>query len=404
MNMNCPRCGSTNVNMQQPCPYCGLIRLVSAQTTRSQPLSSLAARPPSRRTATEEPGTIIPILAPGTSLDKGHYLLLEIGSVQQWGPTFIETRWRAQEIEPETQRQRYVTIADVALPTYSQRQVVSQAARRAFMASDPPMLLNAFLEQDHCFFVFADEPGKTLQQRIDHFQLLREEEAVHCLQDLTRTLVGLSHLHPPVMHGWICPAHLVQRGEQWQVLPGSVLVAGEAARFLEGTHTPLGVGQGSFDPAKDLFAAFQTVYAGLTGVMPPPVRDHGLPQLALSVSPSFAVLLARGLQAGFRTPDELWAIIGESPSRRSPQRSARVSGSLTPSGTPRGAVPVSHSPLASTALAEEAPSLDIAQEATSPGPRLEELPAYPPAHDGRLALCWSAAILVAELALLAFAR
>jgi hypothetical protein len=174
---------------------------------------------------------MVSILAPGTTLDRGQYLLLEIESVQQWGPAFIETRWRAQEVEPETRRQRYVTIADVALPTYAQRQIVSQAARRALMASDPPVLLNAFLEQEHCFFVFANEPGRTLQQRIDHYQLLREEEAMRCLQDLTRTLVGLSHLNPPAMHGWICPAHLVQRGEHWQVRPGSVLVAGEAARF-----------------------------------------------------------------------------------------------------------------------------------------------------------------------------
>ncbi len=155
MNMNCLRCGSTNVNAELPCPYCGLIRFVSVQTLRSQPLPSMASHPMPRRTATEEPGIILPILAPGTSLDKGHYLLLEMGSVQQWGSTLVETHWRAQEIEPETQRQRYITIADITLPTYHQRQTVSQAARRAFMNSGLPLLLNTFMEQDHCFFVFA---------------------------------------------------------------------------------------------------------------------------------------------------------------------------------------------------------------------------------------------------------
>ncbi len=344
---------------------------------------------------------MVSILAPGTTLDRGQYLLLEIESVQQWGPAFIETRWRAQEVEPETRRQRYVTIADVALPTYAQRQIVSQAARRALMASDPPVLLNAFLEQEHCFFVFANEPGRTLQQRIDHYQLLREEEAMRCLQDLTRTLVGLSHLNPPAMHGWICPAHLVQRGEHWQVRPGSVLVAGEAARFLDATYAPLGVGQGSFDPGKDLLAAFQTVYAGLTGVMPPPVSDHGLPQPAPSVSASFAALLARGLQAGFRTQDEVWALIGESSPRRSPHRAARVSGTLIPPGSPRRTAPASHSSLASAPLTEDRPSSGTAPGAPSSGSALEEMPA---AHDRRLALYWSVAILAAELALVAFPR
>jgi hypothetical protein len=361
----------------------------------------------SRRTAIEEPGTVLPVLAPGTSLDKGHYLLLERGSVQQWGSTLIEAHWRAQEIEPETQRQRYVTIADVALPTFSQRQTVSQAARRAFMGSDSPLLLNAFMEQNHCFFVFASEPGETLQQRIDQFHLLREEEAMRCLQNVTRTLMGLSRLRPPVMHGWICPAHLVQRGEQWQMLPGSVLVTGEAARFLEEVHAPLGIGQGAFDPGKDLFALFQTVYAGLTGVMPPPLKDQGLPQLAPSVSAPFAALLARGLQAGFRNPEELWAIIGESSTRKGQHRSPRVSGALAPSGTPLRAASALSAPLAGTSVEREAPSSDmpiVPQEAASSGSRLEEMPAYPPAHDGHLALYWSAAILAAEFALLAFSR
>lgn len=406
MTMNCPCCGSTNVNAELPCPYCGFIRLVSEQTTRSQTLPSITSRPISRRIATEEPGIALPILAPGTSLDKGHYLLLERGSVQQWGSTLIETHWHAQEIEPETQRQRYVTIADVTLLTFSQRQTVSQAARRAFMGSDSPLLLNAFMEQNHCFFVFAREPGETLQQRIDQFHLLREEEAVRCLQNVTRTLMGLSRLRPPVMHGWICPAHLVQRGGQWQMLPGSVLVAGEAARFLEGAHAPSRIGQGLFDPGKDLFAAFQTVYAGLTGVMPPPLKDQGLPQLAPSVSAPFAALLARGLQAGFRNPEELWAVIGESSTRKGLRRSPRASGALVSSGTPLRAAALS-SPLADASAEREIPSLDmpiVPQKAASSGSRLEEMPAYPPAHDGRLALYWSAAILAAEFALLAFSR
>jgi hypothetical protein len=409
MNMTCPCCGSPSRSTQQPCPYCGLIRLVSAQTTRGQSLASRSFPLLSHQIAPEEPGLILPILAPGTALDRGHYLLLEIGSIQQWGPTCIETRWRAQEIEPETQRQRYVTIADVALPTFHQRQVVSQAARRAFMRCDPPILLNAFMEQNHCFFVFASEPGETLQQRIDQFRLLREEEAVRCLQVLTRTLMDLSHLQPPVMHGWICPAHLLQRGEQWQVLPGSVLFAGDAARFLDETHVPLGVGQGKFDPGKDLFAAFQTVYAGLTGVMPPPVKDQGLPQPVPSVSAPFAALLARGLQAGFRNPDELWAIIGDSSPRRSPHRPLRGSGALTPSGMPSRTPPPSSASLVNLSGARATDSPDASHE-TTPSPfHLEEVPveamaAYPPAHDGRLALCWSAAIFAAELALFVFAH
>ena len=408
MNMSCLRCGSTNVNAELPCPYCGLIRFVSAQTLRSQPLPSMASHPMPRQTATEEPGTILPILAPGTSLDKGHYLLLEMGSVQQWGSTLVETHWRAQEIELETQRQRYVTIADITLPTYHQRQTVSQAARRAFMSSGLSLLLNAFMEQDHCFFVFASTQGETLQQRIDQLHLLREEEAVRCLQDLTRTLVVLSHLQPPVMHGWICPTHLVQRGGQWQVLPGSILVAGEAARFLDETHAPLRVGQGSFDPSKDVFAAFQTVYAGLTGVMPSP-RNQGLPQPAPSVSAPFAALLARGLQAGFRSPDELWAVIGESSSRRDQHRTLRVSGSLARSGAPLMATTSASSFQASTSVGRDDGAVSsmmplAPQETEFSGLRLEEVPAYPPAHDGRYALYWSGAILAAELALLAFSR
>ena len=408
MNTHCPRCGTMNVAAQQPCSYCGLVRdtgfLSSPSNLQRFPRASLSASGP---IGTQTTKSVLPLLAPGTTLDRDHYLLLEPQSVQQWGATVIETRWHAQEVERETTIQRSVIIADVALPTSHLRQVVSQAARRAFMSSGSPMLLNTFLEQEHCFFVFGNVSGELLQHRIDQRRLLNEAEAKRCLQDLTKALVLLSLLQPPVMHGWICPAHVVQIGSQWRLLPGSILVVGEVARLA-----PVDVAHSLFDPSADLFSVFQTVYAGLTGQMPPPVRSQRLPQIAPPVSPPFAAILARGLQSGFHTPTELLAAIGE-PSHATNQRPhPRFSGGLIPA--PQTASFPAETPSAYPTASAFSAANDIASSSTFPHPDFEDtempvpflggLPPLPTGHDGLQAWWWGVGIILAEAVFLALSH
>ncbi|HEU5378811.1 MAG TPA: hypothetical protein VFV38_25590 [Ktedonobacteraceae bacterium] len=408
MNMSCPQCGTTNVPAHQPCPYCGLLRDGSPQALTSQPMPSRASRSTPGSTGIHPQTLPVLILPKGATLEKERYLLLEPRSVQQWSSSIAETLWHAHEREPETGAERSVLIADVALPTYRQHQEVSRAARRAFLDSEEPQLINTFLEREHAFFVFAEVQGESLQQRIDRQALLREEEAVRALHELARTMVRLSNLQPPIMHGWISPAHLIQRGTTFRVLPASVLVAGGAAHFLDGTQAPAGI-SAAFHPGNDVFAAIRTVYAGLTGILPPP--NHGLPLVRPHVSTPFAALLAHGLQSTL-TPTELLTELSSMlgvPTSASPRHAgSRFSGPLAPAS--RFAASLVASEVASVAQEPFLSRLpQVASEVASvardfpPGPQQTDppdagqtMPAYPQASDGLHAVYWSSAILAAE--------
>jgi hypothetical protein len=407
MNRSCPQCGTPNVPASQPCPYCGLLRdgFPQAQGIPSMPSQMSHLAPGSTPAPTQTiPGLLLP---KGTALEKERYLLLEPRKVQQWSSSITETLWHAHEREPETGAERSVLIADVALPTYRQHQEVSRAARRAFLGSEEPRLLNTFLERNHAFFVFSEVLGESLQQRIDQQALLREEEAVRALHELARTMVRLSNLQPPIMHGWISPAHLIQRGTAFRVLPASVLVAGGAAHFLDGMQAPAGI-SAAFHPGNDVFAAIRTIYAGLTGILPPP--NHELPLVKPHVSAPFAALLARGLQATL-TPTELLmelsSMLGQ-PASASPRRSApSFSGPLAPASRFAG-VPVAASasvardpfssrlPQAASEVASVARDFPPGPQQTDPPDAEQTMPAYPQASDGLHAMYWSSVILVAE--------
>jgi hypothetical protein len=416
MNMSCPQCGTTNVPAHQPCPYCGLLRDGSPQALTSQPMPSRASRSTPGSTGIHPQTLPVLILPKGATLEKERYLLLEPRSVQQWSSSIAETLWHAHEREPETGAERSVLIADVALPTYRQHQEVSRAARRAFLDSEEPQLINTFLEREHAFFVFAEVQGESLQQRIDRQALLREEEAVHALHDLARTVMRLSSFQPPVTHGWISPAHLIQRGSHWQVLPASVLSAGGAARFLDGIQAPAGI-SAAFHPGSDVFAAVRTVYAGLTGILPAPY--HGLPPVKPQVSAPFAALLARGLQSAL-TPTELLTELSpmiREPASASPRSSdLRFSGPLVPASRFAG-VPVaptstsmgreifpSHLPHVASASAEVGQDFPPGPPQTDPPGAGQGMPVYPQAADGLYAVYWSSAILVAEALFLLISR
>jgi hypothetical protein len=402
MKKQCPHCGLPDVAAPQPCPSCGLVQ--DPRSLFFSPAMSGFSR--ASRATSGAPEIRLSPFRPGTTLDKEHYLLLEPQRVQQWGAEAMETRWLAQETDLGTGHQRSVILVDVALPTYDQCQSVSRAARRAFMGNGSSTLLHAFLEQKHCLFVFADGPGGSLQERIDRRLLLSEAEAKSCLQALARAILRLSQLDPPVMHGWICPAHVVQRGAQWHVLPGSGLVAGEATRFAN-IQAPGRMGDGSFRPETDLFSAFQTVYAGLTGLMPPPASgNQRLPSLVPRMSAAFAAILAHGLQAGFHTPTDLLAAWGEQDRVGShPHRSSRLSGSLTPTIPPQARpVHASRSHVGGSREHTEAePRSDLQEEARSVSGE-KTLKAYPFAPDARHAWYWGSGILVAELVVLFFSR
>lgn len=413
MNRSCQQCGTLNVPEHQPCPSCGLLRDGSPHTQGNQSLSSRAGSgtPGAAGTRTQTLPTLL--LAPGTTLEKERYLLLEPQYIQQWGPSLTETLWHAHEREPETGRERSVLIADVALPTYGQHQEVSRAARRAFLENAEPRLLNTFLERNHSFFVFAEIPGKSLQQRIDRQALLREEEAVRALYELARMVMRLSNLQPPIMHGWISPKSLIQRGASFQVLPPSILVAGGAARFLDGGLAPAGMSV-AFHPGNDVFAAIRTVYAGLTGMFPAP--NHGLPTAKPPVSAPFAALLARGLQSAL-TPTELLTaltpMIGEQAGASPRRPDARFSGPLAPASRVAG-VPVAFSggretetsrlPHRSSTGAEVAQGFPPGPPYTDPPGAEQAMPVYPQASDGLHAVYWSGAILVAEALFLLFSH
>ncbi len=415
-NRFCLQCGTLHVPEHQPCPSCGLLRGGLSQAQGSTSFSSRALSGTLDATGTRAQTLPILLLPKGTTLEHERYLLLEPRRIQQWGSSFTETLWQAHEREPETQQERAVLIADVAFPTYRQHQEVGRAARQAFLSSEEPHLLNTFLERDHAFFVFAEAQGESLQQRIDRQAFLREEEAMRALYELTRTVMRLSSLQPPVTHGWISPAHLVQRGTAFQVLPASVLVAGVAARFLDGSLAPAGVRAG-FHPGNDVLAAVKTVYAGLTGVFPAP--NYGLPAIQPQVSASFATLLARGLQSALTPAELLQALslmLGE-PASASPRHAdRRFSGPYAPASRvaeipmassdareAQGPLPARF-PQVTPASAEVAPDVPPGLPHPDPPDTALALPTYPQAADGLHAVYWSCAILAAEALFLLFSR
>lgn len=415
MNRSCLLCGTLAVPASQPCPYCGLLRDGFPSQPASQLMPARAGRlaPGSGGTPTQMLPEII--LAPGTTLDRERYLLLEPRSMVQWSPSMTETLWYAQEREPAIPQGRSVLIADVTLPTYRQHQEVSRGARRAFLDREP-QLLNTFLEQNHTFFVFSEVLGESLQQRIDRQAFLEEREAVMLLQTLAIVLVGLSNVQPPIMHGRINPTFVTQRGGNFQLLPASVLVAGQAARFLDGEPAPAGISS-AFHPGHDLFAAIRTVYAGLTGVFPAPM--HGLPPVKPRISSPFAALLARGLQSHLLPGElltELSSIVGEEARAPSRHAHARFSGPLAPAsrfaGGPGASFGAEGAREPVPVLPTHAPSAGVKEpRGFPPGPpqknppgSLETLPPYPQAPDGLQAALWSSAVLAAEALFLLFSR
>ncbi len=258
------------------------------------------------------------MFVPGTALQNGRYLLVEQQEIQQWSAQVYEARWNAQDI----QNGHPVTIGEALLPhANSSIQNIIQPALRAFHRSSEriatPKLLNVFLEERHCFFVFAPLGGQTLQTHILQQGCLGESEAIACCLHIARLLQSLSEQKPPLVHGWIRPEHIVNQRSRWMLTNGSILAPGSMIEGMDSLNaiqcSPYiapELTQGMKDVRLDLYALMASIYAAVTGVVPG--REEVTPSVLLrnpSLSPSFTALITKGLhpllQERYQSPSEL---------------------------------------------------------------------------------------------------
>jgi hypothetical protein len=245
------------------------------------------------------------VRAPGRTLQGQQYHLLVQQEQHRWTLEVSETWWLAKD----TERGNAVSICEVALPLGgSDLLTFFRVATKAVMlrSSHPQMsaLLTVFLEQGHGFFVFAHPTGESLQARIDHRRLMHETEALYSYQQLADALWFFSQQHPPLAHGSIQPAHLVQVGPRWVLTHASPLVAGGVIECVPALATTRLAAQST--PAADLATLSAVIYYAVVGRIPPvEVAEQQAQVMRSGLSPAFAEVLLKGVTHARRSATNL---------------------------------------------------------------------------------------------------
>ena len=315
--MNCPQCQYTILaKAQHACPNCGLLLPVTSHLEpaafvlpaerQALLVHTLPARSATARTRTAfPPAKHEHTLAPGMPLQGKRYLLVERRETWQWSSEIWETWWLAHNTEHAGE----VLICEVVLSSSnSTMQAFIRSATKALLAwtDDPflPPLLDVFLQQEHGFFVFASVAGESLRTLLQR-NAVSESAALECYQQIAAVLLSLSQHHPPLVHGAILPQHLIQVQTRWMLTPPSVLVAGEATRFLSPLNVNVQqhaaymapeVADGVFSVASDLYSLTAVLFEALTHTRPSSDSIIQQEQVkAASLPPVWSHLLIKGL-------------------------------------------------------------------------------------------------------------
>jgi len=422
--MICQECGSERAAAQLSCPACGSTPLFPPSQGRpvvmpSRPGVSWISSVPTRATMLSPAQTSRTALreasarVPGRTLQGQQYHLLVQQEQRQRNTEISETWWLAKDME----RGNTVTICEVALPLGgSDLLAFFRVTTKAVMlrSTHPQMsaLLTVFLEQGHGFFVFAHPTGASLQARIEHRRLLTEQEAIDAYGQLADALWFFSQQRPPLVHGSIEPAHLVQVGPRWVLTHASPLVVGGVTQSVPALRTMQLAAQST--PAADLALLSAVIYTAVIGRVP---SDGGAQQQAqvmrAGLSPTFAAILLKGVhprpQERYQSASELLEALGHRPTPRNEemrrQRRRNVSRHL-PQPSPPSPVQAQNqyaSAVLTPPSVEPSRPLSLAQGREQFAPS-EDLPPVAPGRDRLTALGWTSGVLLVGLIILMIAR
>jgi len=354
------------------------------------------------------------VRAPGRTLQGQQYHLLVQQEQHRWTLEVSETWWLAKD----TERGNAVSICEVALPLGgSDLLTFFRVATKAVMlrSSHPQMsaLLTVFLEQGHGFFVFAHPTGESLQARIDHRRLMHETEALYSYQQLADALWFFSQQHPPLAHGSIQPAHLVQVGSRWLLTHASPLVAGGVIGCVPALATTRLAAQST--PEADLAMLSAVIYCAVTGRVPPAeVAEQQLQVMRAGLSPTFEAVLLKGIhphpQERYPSASDLLEALGHRPTRSDEggRRQRRQSALGQPSQQPSTPSPaqIQNQRVPVVPPTRHMEPLQVAQHPQEGRPVAppEDLAPIAPGRDRLTALGWTSGVLLAGLIILQLAR
>jgi hypothetical protein len=420
--MICQQCGYERAVAQPSCPICGSTQLLLPSQGRPVVISSgqgVHVSPPiSTRATTLSPAQTLlttpreaSARVPGRTLQGQQYHLLVQQEQHQWSREVSETWWLAKD----TERGNAVTICEVALPlSGSDLLTFFRVATKAVMlrSTHPQMsaLLTVFLEQGHGFFVFAHPTGESLQVRIERRDLVHEAEALDGYRHLADALWFFSQQHPPLVHGSIQPAHLVQVGSRWVLTHASPLVAGGVMECVPALKTTQLAAQST--PAADLAMLSVVIYCAVIGHVPPAEGAEQQAQVMRArLSPTLAVLLLKGVhphqQERYQSASELLDAVGHRPTRsdeggrRQRRRSTLglVQSQPTPTQAQNHRAPVILPPSPVEPFKPAHPEQGRNQRVSS-----EDLPSVTAGRDRLTALGWISGVLLVGLIILLMAR
>jgi ABC-type branched-subunit amino acid transport system substrate-binding protein len=222
------------------------------------------------------------------------------------------------------------------------RQAVTQRLVALAHVSGLARLVDSFSEQGRHFLVFELPTGDLLSDRIARAHgRLAEAQVVNIGLQLLEVLTELEAVLPPIVHGNICPGHIVLRPSGQVALVGiapALLLQSDGAGQLGGAGGVAGYAapeqtRGQASPRSDLYAVCAVLYAALTG-SPPPSLATAVYESPRRANPEISLELEEALSRGLRP----------SPWQRF-QSAAELAAALRPVAAGNRTVPASESAL-----------------------------------------------------------
>jgi hypothetical protein len=227
--MNCPHCGNTHSPTHHCAGYAPAKLRVASEQKRWRKHFPIA--PVLMDTMPDE------ILAPTLLLQGKRYLLETQVEIQRWRATLYEARWLARDMADGAT----LSISEVMLPLPIAlfKQFLNTATRALLVSGEhahTTALLDVFMEAGRGFFVFRHHTGESLQVHVERGMLSSDELRI-CYLQIAHALQFLEQQH--IVYGAIEAAHIIRVNARWILAPGSVLFAGDAARFLAEASEPI---------------------------------------------------------------------------------------------------------------------------------------------------------------------
>lgn len=263
-------------------------------------------------------------LLPGVLLRGGRYRLQELQKRQDWLSGVFEAVWIGRDAHRGGSQ---VMICEVVLPenTSVMTQTILRTATMTLVSVGRhphiPALWDAFSDQGRSFFVFEPIEGESLLARIRYSgRALPEQEVIECCLQMTDVLDLLAQQSPQLVHGLICPEHIIlsRNSSQYILTNFSIVLAGGATQYIVGMersrlspYTAPEFVRGLIDVRTDIYSLIATAYHAITGSVPSSLSGN-VPQAQRvnpNVSSAFDAILSKGLRSvpnqRYQRPSEL---------------------------------------------------------------------------------------------------